>query len=1070
MAGAHVQDAKHSALLGQVGVIEGHIDDLEVAWLEQQTGQTGQRNDLWLVLFKQNGATSDQWNDAAYEFLKLVGATGEHIDDLWYDFWVNLGGTIGPNVNIVLASGGSCDYTAPGTDCTAVGTYTANDSGFTNPADTWLWTIEPPVVGVDLTDATLKTCTVTTPTSDADLTFNLKVVATDSVSTDTANRTTTFTQKHTDATVVPLFIGPNIDTTELVQNEAMTPFDVSTRYSGFIESWSLVGTWPAGLSIDGNGVLSGTPTDPVADYDNLQFRATNYVGSTDSNLFTVTILAGAVAPVFSGTVPNQVWQLGVPATLDIRPYFTGTSPSYTLTGGTLPDGMTLSLSGIISGTPTTEETQAGLIVTATNSAGSDVTNAFQALVWESMQQILTIPQQDMSVNAPYSHDFSQYFSGTIATYNNNPAEWPSTITIDPNTGIATGTPTVEETFTGSRVHTENPYEAALLSNSFTINVGPEVTGPAFWALTPDETTYEMLGVKIGTGDLTTTHTADLYAPDLDNVYRQFAANEAVYSGGRVVRNHFLYSHDPSQSEWTKSGGASVASEPSEVDPYGNTGDVFSITNSGGTWGVFQSNVGTPTTTLPNASGFTVSVWVKRNAGTDQTFRLYCGGAFSGNLTATDTWQRFSMYRAGTQANTQYNIASRDSSSNAADILVYGGMLEINTSSAIPSEIVRTEATKANAVFASTNGNSESSNVVTEATGTPLAEAPWLSYYPAATNVILYSHDLTTNWTITGTITRAYDQVGLTGEPNTATLLTRGSGTLRCYVKSSSGIQPLTMVVYAKATGPTDWLSIALEGGTAPYAQFNISDGIAGTAAQGATSDIVVLDDGWVKCIINYTSGNLVRIFPFGGQPDDTQAPENDLPGSVIIGNVESYEGKSIEQVRGLGPIFTTTAAVATDAPNYTFDPANTPEYTGFAMYADYISSGEGVGAEAGLWYGGASNNWLFTIAANRFRISYKNTSDALVNNKFIDNAFAPEDTLYKIAMVGGDDVNKIVQNINGVYGTEATDFKTSWSGAEFRIKRIPSGDNFEFRHRNIQIWPVSTYQEGRDIIDGLMTP
>ena len=64
---------------------------------------------------------------------------------------------------------------------------------------------------------------------------------------------------------------------------------------------------------------------------------------------------------------------------------------------------------------------------------------------------------------------------------------------------------------------------------------------AFHALTPDATTYEMLGVKTGTGDLTATHTADVYGLDAGNastspegaaVYRLFGEDEAVWSGAR----------------------------------------------------------------------------------------------------------------------------------------------------------------------------------------------------------------------------------------------------------------------------------------------------------------------------------------------------------------------------------------------------------------------------------------------------------------------------------------------------------------------------------------------------------
>ena len=79
--------------------------------------------------------------------------------------------------------------------------------------------------------------------------------------------------------------------------------------------------------------------------------------------------------------------------------------------------------------------------------------------------------------------------------------------------------------------------------------GGGATGPAFHALTYDPDTYEMLGVKTGTGDLTTTHADTLYAPDYEGVQRAFGADEPVWAGGRVVDKSLIYSDDFSNARW-----------------------------------------------------------------------------------------------------------------------------------------------------------------------------------------------------------------------------------------------------------------------------------------------------------------------------------------------------------------------------------------------------------------------------------------------------------------------------------------------------------------------------------------
>ncbi len=287
---SQVNDAKYAALLAQTGLTEGHIDDLERVYLTQQTGLNGHNNDLWMALFKQNGATSDHFNDAAVEFLENLGAPPGHINDQWFYFWDVLSGGIGPTVIIQRNNDpGFCEFEPPATlDCSSSETYTANDTNFTNPANTWLWTLEPPVAGVTLTNATPKTCTVTTDAASTDYTYNLKVVATDSVSTDSAERTNAYTQRHIDANEPPVFIGPPVNDVIFAQNVDIGTFDFSVLFTGTNLVYSEVGTLPAGLSLDANtGVLTGTPTGVEA--QSIAVRVTNSQGTADTNTFLMTI-------------------------------------------------------------------------------------------------------------------------------------------------------------------------------------------------------------------------------------------------------------------------------------------------------------------------------------------------------------------------------------------------------------------------------------------------------------------------------------------------------------------------------------------------------------------------------------------------------------------------------------------------------------------------------------------------------------------------------------------------------------------------------------------------------------
>ena len=198
----------------------------------------------------------------------------------------------GPAVNISLTTGGSCTFEPPGTtDCTATATYTAQDSGFTNPADTWLWTLEPPVAGIVLTNSTLETCTVETQNFAVDTSFNLKVVATDSISTDSADRTRNFTQDHTDTNTIPAFIGPDQIDLILPIDDPMTPIDSTLLFTGSNLVFTAEGTLPTGLTYIA-GTLDGTPT--VEETQIISFRATNSKGLADSNAFSIDVISSTI--------------------------------------------------------------------------------------------------------------------------------------------------------------------------------------------------------------------------------------------------------------------------------------------------------------------------------------------------------------------------------------------------------------------------------------------------------------------------------------------------------------------------------------------------------------------------------------------------------------------------------------------------------------------------------------------------------------------------------------------------------------------------------------------------------
>ncbi len=67
-------------------------------------------------------------------------------------------------------------------------------------------------------------------------------------------------------------------------------YDVSSFVDNGPTGYTLLGTWPSGLSISSAGVITGTTTG-VATYTGLSIRATNGAGSADSATFTMDVVA-----------------------------------------------------------------------------------------------------------------------------------------------------------------------------------------------------------------------------------------------------------------------------------------------------------------------------------------------------------------------------------------------------------------------------------------------------------------------------------------------------------------------------------------------------------------------------------------------------------------------------------------------------------------------------------------------------------------------------------------------------------------------------------------------------------
>ncbi len=210
-----------------------------------------------------------------------------------------------------------------------------------------------------------------------------------------------------------------------------------TAYSVTLSDNAGPGTWasnglPAGLSLNpSSGVVSGTPT--------VSGDFSVYIGFTASNNTSVVrgyALHIAPDPVITTTsLPDGT--TGTAYSQQLAK--TGGAGTWTLTSAKLPAGLTLTSSGLISGTPTTQGDY-GFVVTFTETATgyADTQSLLIHVSAPNSPVINTTTLPNGTVGAAYSTTLSAVGTGTWSI---SYGALPAGLTLNPTTGAITGTPT-----------------------------------------------------------------------------------------------------------------------------------------------------------------------------------------------------------------------------------------------------------------------------------------------------------------------------------------------------------------------------------------------------------------------------------------------------------------------------------------------------------------------------------------------------------------------------------------------------------------------------------------------------
>jgi uncharacterized delta-60 repeat protein len=369
------------------------------------------------------------------------------------------------------------------------------------------------------------------------------------------------------------------------------------------------GTLPPGLSLSSDGVLSGTAASPGS--YSFTVTETDTYGCAASRNYTVAVGCPAVVlgpNSLPGGFAGVAYAQGLMASGSAAPY------EFKVAGGSLPDGLSLSTNGVISGTPASSG-NFSFTITATNSSGCGGTRGYTLAVGTCPTITLspsTLP--DGTFGASYSNLVNA--SGGVAPYalSITSGSLPAGLDLSP-AGLLSGTPGApgSNTFT----ITATDVNGCASSRSYTLNISCSVI-----ALSP---------VSLSDGTLGSGYSQTLTATGGAGGY-QFASIAGTLPPGLALASGGLLSGTP-----TNGGGFTFTVQATDTNGCSGSNDytvfiVRSCTSSFSilhTFGVSGDGAGTKYDLIRATDGLIYGVTLRGgNSDAGTVYRIAPDGGYS----------------------------------------------------------------------------------------------------------------------------------------------------------------------------------------------------------------------------------------------------------------------------------------------------------------------------------------------------------------------------------------------------------------------------------------------------------
>jgi hypothetical protein len=473
-----------------------------------------------------------------------------------------------------------------------------------------------------------------------------------------------------------------VKTTSLSGGTIGTPYSQTLQAIGGITpyNWAITGgSLPAGLTLNSNGTITGTPTGTFTGTSNFQVTVTDAEiptpQSTVANL-SITITTAPLV-VSTSSLPQGVVNSSYSATLQasggIQPY------TWAVSGGSLPGGLTLSPTGTISGTPTASGTFSfSVTVTDSETPTAKTTTASLSISVNPALTITTASLPGATIGVSYNQTLVatggiQPYSWALATGSSLPAG----LTLS-SAGVISGTPTGPltgtTTFTVTVTDSESPGKSVSTTLSINVTAQP----------------LTITTTSLPAGVINSPYSGSLQASGGVQPYTWALALGSSLPPGLTLSSNGAISGTPTATGTTT---FTVTVTDSQLPTHNSTNATLSITinatqppsvsttNSNLPAGI--QNSAYPSTTLQASGGVSPYTWTVTGGSLPTGLTLSSSGVISGTPTATGTFN--------------FTVKVTDSeqppkSATANLSITINGPLAITTTSPLPAGVVNTPYT------------------------------------------------------------------------------------------------------------------------------------------------------------------------------------------------------------------------------------------------------------------------------------------------------------------------------------------------------------------------------------------